>query len=195
MTPGKGVDSGNPRVQAAWLLSRCAREVGSWITQKRLLRRCKQLKTRDAIGFLPTSGAIAGTFPPPGILPRQGRGKSRSGAPMTTLAWRNTPPSSPPCMRRWTRPALARVARATFRGHRIITWNWRPSSPTSTVKQAALLFTSAYVANDTTLATLQKLLPGCVIFSDEKNHASMIAGIRNGGGEKRIWRNNDLGRS
>ena len=59
-------------------------------------------------------------------------------------------------------------------------------------KEGALLFTSAYVANDTTLATLQKLLPGCVIFSDEKNHASMIAGIRNGGGEKRIWRNNDL---
>ena len=59
-------------------------------------------------------------------------------------------------------------------------------------KEAALLFTSAYVANDTTLATLQKLLPGCIIFSDEKNHASMIAGIRNGGGEKRIWRNNDL---
>jgi len=59
-------------------------------------------------------------------------------------------------------------------------------------KQAALLFTSAFVANDTTLATLQKLLPGCVILSDQKNHASMIAGIRNGGGEKRIWRNNDL---
>jgi 5-aminolevulinate synthase len=59
-------------------------------------------------------------------------------------------------------------------------------------KAAALLFTSAYVANDTTLATLQKLLPGCVVLSDEKNHASMIAGIRNGGGAKRIWRNNDL---
>jgi 5-aminolevulinate synthase len=59
-------------------------------------------------------------------------------------------------------------------------------------KQAALVFTSAYVANDTTLATLQKLLPGSVIFSDEKNHASMIAGIRNGGGQKVIWRNNDL---
>ena len=59
-------------------------------------------------------------------------------------------------------------------------------------KEAALLFTSAYVANDTTLATLQRLLPGCVVFSDENNHASMIAGIRNGGGEKRIWRNNDL---
>jgi 5-aminolevulinate synthase len=59
-------------------------------------------------------------------------------------------------------------------------------------KAAALLFTSAYVANDTTLATLQRLLPGSIVFSDEKNHASMIAGIRNGGGEKRIWCNNDL---
>jgi 5-aminolevulinate synthase len=59
-------------------------------------------------------------------------------------------------------------------------------------KEAALLFTSAYVANDTTLATLRKLLPGLVILSDAKNHASMIAGIRNGGGEKVIWRNNDL---
>jgi 5-aminolevulinate synthase len=59
-------------------------------------------------------------------------------------------------------------------------------------KEAALLFTSAYVANDTTLATLRKLLPGLVIFSDAKNHASMIAGIRNGGGDKVIFRNNDL---
>ena len=59
-------------------------------------------------------------------------------------------------------------------------------------KEAALVFTSAFVANDTTLATLQRLLPGCVILSDEKNHASMIAGIRNGGGEKRVWRTNDL---
>src|SRR5262245_49500051 len=59
-------------------------------------------------------------------------------------------------------------------------------------KEAALVFTSAFVANDTTLATLQKLLPGSIIFSDEKNHASMIAGIRNGGGAKVIWRNNDL---
>jgi 5-aminolevulinate synthase len=59
-------------------------------------------------------------------------------------------------------------------------------------KQAALLFTSAFVANDTTLATLQTLLPGAIIFSDEMNHASMIAGIRNGRGHKQIWRNNDL---
>jgi len=58
-------------------------------------------------------------------------------------------------------------------------------------KEAALLFTSAYIANDATLSTLVKLIPGTVIFSDEKNHASMIAGIRHGGGEKRIWRHND----
>jgi 5-aminolevulinate synthase len=59
-------------------------------------------------------------------------------------------------------------------------------------KEAALVFTSAYVANDATLATLVKLLPGCVILSDEKNHASMIEGIRHGGGPKRIWRHNDV---
>jgi 5-aminolevulinate synthase len=59
-------------------------------------------------------------------------------------------------------------------------------------KEAALLFTSAYVANDATLSTLAQLLPGLVIFSDEKNHASMIAGIRHGRGEKRIWRHNDI---
>ncbi|MCB1503647.1 MAG: 5-aminolevulinate synthase [Hyphomicrobiaceae bacterium] len=59
-------------------------------------------------------------------------------------------------------------------------------------KEAALLFTSAYVANDATLSTLQKLIPGLVIFSDEKNHASMIEGIRRGGTTKEIWRHNDV---
>ena len=59
-------------------------------------------------------------------------------------------------------------------------------------KQAALLFTSAYIANDATLSTLPKLFPGMIIYSDALNHASMIEGVRRNGGAKRIFRHNDL---
>jgi 5-aminolevulinate synthase len=59
-------------------------------------------------------------------------------------------------------------------------------------KEAALLFTSAYIANDATLSTLPKLFPGLIIYSDALNHASMIEGVRRNGGAKRIFRHNDL---
>jgi 5-aminolevulinate synthase len=59
-------------------------------------------------------------------------------------------------------------------------------------KQAALLFTSGFVSNDATLATLAKLLPGLIVFSDELNHASMIEGIRHGGVAKYVYRHNDM---
>jgi 5-aminolevulinate synthase len=59
-------------------------------------------------------------------------------------------------------------------------------------KAAALLFTSGFISNDATLSTLARLLPGLVIFSDALNHASMIEGIRRGGGAKRVFRHNDL---
>jgi 5-aminolevulinate synthase len=59
-------------------------------------------------------------------------------------------------------------------------------------KEAALVFTSAYIANDATLSTLPKLFPGLIIYSDERNHASMIEGVRRNGGAKRIFRHNDL---
>jgi 5-aminolevulinate synthase len=59
-------------------------------------------------------------------------------------------------------------------------------------KEAALVFTSAYVANDATLSTLPRLFPGLIIYSDALNHASMIEGVRRNGGAKRIFRHNDV---
>jgi 5-aminolevulinate synthase len=59
-------------------------------------------------------------------------------------------------------------------------------------KDAALVFTSGYVANETTLQTLGAMLPGCELYSDALNHASMIAGIRHSGAKRRIFRHNDV---
>ena len=59
-------------------------------------------------------------------------------------------------------------------------------------KDAALVFTSCYVANDATLATLGSKLPNCVILSDSMNHASMIQGIRHSGAKKMVFKHNDV---
>ena len=59
-------------------------------------------------------------------------------------------------------------------------------------KEAALVFTSAYIANDATLSTLRTIFPGLIIYSDALNHASMIEGVRRGNGQKRIFRHNDV---
>jgi 5-aminolevulinate synthase len=60
-------------------------------------------------------------------------------------------------------------------------------------KPAALVFTSGYISNETGISTIAKLIPNCLILSDAYNHNSMIAGIRNAGTEKQIFRHNDLG--
>jgi 5-aminolevulinate synthase len=59
-------------------------------------------------------------------------------------------------------------------------------------KEAALVFTSGYVSNETGISTIAKLLPNCVILSDALNHNSMIEGIRRSGTQKKIWRHNDV---
>ena len=59
-------------------------------------------------------------------------------------------------------------------------------------KDAALIFTSGYISNEATLSTLARVLPGCIVYSDALNHASMIQGIVHSGAEKRIFRHNDV---
>ena len=60
-------------------------------------------------------------------------------------------------------------------------------------KEAALVFTSGYISNETGIATIAKLMPNCLILSDAWNHNSMIEGVRRAGTEKKIWRHNDVG--
>lgn len=102
-------------------------------------------------------------------------------------------------------PEVLKTARETIDKHGVGAGGTRNISGTSSYheelerklaeihkKEAALLFTSCYVANDTTLFTLARQLPGCLIFSDAGNHASMIQGIRNSGAKKFIFRHNDV---
>ena len=63
---------------------------------------------------------------------------------------------------------------------------------TCTRKDSALVFTSGFVSNEAAISTIAKLLPDCLILSDQLNHASMIEGVRRSGGQKQVWRHNDL---
>lgn len=59
-------------------------------------------------------------------------------------------------------------------------------------KEAGLIFTSGYISNEASISTIAKLLPGCIIYSDELNHASMISGVIGGKCEKRIFKHNSV---
>jgi 5-aminolevulinate synthase len=59
-------------------------------------------------------------------------------------------------------------------------------------KEAALVFTSGFISNEASISTIARLLPDCLILSDQLNHASMIEGVRRSGGQKQIWRHNDV---
>ena len=105
------------------------------------------------------------------------RATSWCGPPTTISAWATIPVVSRPRAAARRRTAPAPAAPATSPAHRRCTPRWKPNSPHCTARQAALLFGSGYIANQAALSTVLSALPDFHVFSDVKNHASMIAGI------------------
>ena len=153
------------------------------LREARSRTRSTRSAAKAATASSPTSSAAAAPSRPPTISPPAAP-RADHGVVLQRLPRHGPAPgrASRPCTRPSTRSAPAPAARATSPAPRTITSSSRPSSPTCTARKRRCCSPRPTSPTTPRCRRCVKLLPGCVIFSDEKNHASMIDGIRHGGG-------------